>query len=147
MNSAHFHTADLTELTVEIVAAFVGNNPVPVANLPGLIASVHASLSSLMADTPAQEPQTPSVDPKRSVTPNAITCLEDGKKFESMRRHLSTAHGMTPQQYRQKWGLPRDYPMVAQNYSKRRSASAKAIGLGRRDGKPPIEPGEPNGAQ
>jgi predicted transcriptional regulator len=131
MNSeAHFHTADLAELTVKIVAAFVGNNPVPVANLPGLIASVHASLSRLVADTPATGRQSPAVDPKRSVTPNTITCLEDGKKFKSMARHLSSAHGMTPQQYREKWGLPPTYPMVSKKHSERRSAAAKASGSG-----------------
>ncbi|CAN7579221.1 MucR family transcriptional regulator [Mesorhizobium sp. LjNodule214] len=119
-------------LTADIVAAFVQNNSVPVAGRPDLISSVNAALSNL--DQPAFiEPpaQTPAVNPKRSVFPDFIVSLEDGRKFKSMKRHLGLL-GMTPDQYRAKWGLPRDYPMVAPNYAAQRSELAKSIGLGRK---------------
>lgn len=120
----------LTELTADIVSAFVGNNSVPVANLPELIASVNAALSGLaQSPAPSVEPQVPAVSPRKSITPDFLICLDDGKKFKSLKRHLSQL-GMTPDEYRVKWGLPRDYPMVAPNYSKTRSALAKASGLG-----------------
>jgi predicted transcriptional regulator len=112
----------------------VANNPVPVGSLPELIASVHASLSGLGGEiAPPAEPQEPAVNPKRSVFADHIVCLEDGKKFKALRRHLNTEHGMTPEAYRAKWDLPGSYPMTAPNYSERRSELAKAIGLGRND--------------
>ena len=125
-------TAELAELTVDVVAAYVSNNPVPASELPGLIASVHQSLSGLghPRTAPAAE-LVPAVNPKKSVFPDHIISLEDGRKFKSMRRHLGLL-GMTPDQYRSKWGLPKDYPMVAPNYAATRSALAKASGLGRK---------------
>jgi predicted transcriptional regulator len=122
----------LITLTAEIVSAYVTKNPLPVAGLPGLIASISSSISKL--GEPAATPevaQAPAVNPKKSVHSDHIVCLEDGKKFKSMKRHL-TSHGLTPQQYRAKWGLPADYPMTAPNYSATRSAMAKDIGLGRK---------------
>jgi predicted transcriptional regulator len=126
------------ELTADVVAAYVKNNPVPVSALPDLIASVAASLNGLISGAaPAEivEPQNPAVPIKKSVTPDYIISLEDGKQFKSLKRHLS-AHGMTPDEYRAKWKLPSDYPMVAPNYAAARSEIAKAIGLGRKPGKP-----------
>lgn len=133
-NETDNHVA-LAELTAEVVSAYVSNNPLPAASLPDLIASVHTSLTGLIkpAALPA-EPLVPAVNPKRSVFPDYIICLEDGKKFKSLRRHLNTDFGLTPDQYRAKWGLPQDYPMVAPEYSDRRSAMAKATGLGRKAG-------------
>ena len=128
----HAHTA-LIELTAEIVSAYVSKNAVPVAALPELIASVNASLSKI--GHPFEEPKPalmPAMNPKRSVTPDYIVCLEDGKKFKSLKRHLSTHYGLTPDEYRTKWGLPADYPMVAPNYTAARSQLAKASGLGRK---------------
>jgi predicted transcriptional regulator len=128
---------DLAEHTADIVSAFVGNNSVPVAGLADLIASVHQSLSVLgQPAEPAPVPQTPAVNPKKSVFPDYIISLEDGRRFKSMKRYLRL-HGMTPDQYRAKWGLPGDYPIVAPNYAARRSALAKSLGLGRKAaGKP-----------
>jgi predicted transcriptional regulator len=118
-------------LTVDIVAAFVSNNSVPVEDLPALIASVNAALGGLESpDVPAQTAPEPAVNPKRSITPNFIFCLEDGKKFRSLRRHLGSRHGITPEVYRAKWGLPADYPMTAPNYAAKRSELAKQFGLG-----------------
>jgi predicted transcriptional regulator len=110
----------------------VSNNPVPVASLADVIASIHASLSGLGSPVaPAVEPQTPAVNPKKSVFPDYIVSLEDGRKFKSMKRHLGLL-GMTPDEYRAKWGLPRDYPMVAPSYAATRSVLAKSSGLGRK---------------
>jgi predicted transcriptional regulator len=123
---------DLMGLTADIVAAFVQNNAVPVAGLPDLISSVNSALSKL--DQPAAiEPaaQTPAVNPKKSVFPDYIVSLEDGRKFKSMKRHLGLL-GMTPDEYRAKWGLARDYPMVAPSYAAKRSELAKSSGLGRK---------------
>ena len=126
------------ELTADIVAAYVSNNPVPANELPSLIASVSASLSGL-EQKPAveQAPLVPAVNPKRSVHDDHIVCLEDGKKFKSLKRHIATHHGLSPDEYRAKWGLPADYPMVAPGYSAARSALAKTMGLGR---KPKAQP-------
>ncbi|MBZ9982545.1 MULTISPECIES: MucR family transcriptional regulator [unclassified Mesorhizobium] len=127
---------ELIELTADIVSAFVSNNALPVSNLGDLIASVHASLSSLSKDVPpVAEQLSPAVNPKKSVTRDFIVCLDDGKKFKSLKRHLAGL-GMTPDEYRAKWKLPADYPMVAPNYAEQRSALAKASGLGRK----PIAP-------
>lgn len=123
---------ELAELTADIVSAFVSNNAVPVAGLSDLIASVHQALSGLTQPlaAPAKE-LLPAVNPKKSVFPDYIICLEDGKKYKSLKRHIRTAYGLTPDAYRTRWNLPQDYPMVAPNYSATRSALAKSIGLGR----------------
>ncbi|MFC0282824.1 MucR family transcriptional regulator [Camelimonas abortus] len=125
-------TPNLIELTADIVAAYVANNQLDGVQLGDLIASVHASLTKLAtgANEPEAEPQQPAVPIKRSVTPDYIICLEDGKKFKSLKRHLRTSYNMTPEQYRAKWGLPSDYPMVAPNYAASRSALAKSMGIG-----------------
>jgi predicted transcriptional regulator len=125
-------TAELAELTVDVVAAYVSNNPVPVGELPGLIASVHRSMSGLGQLSVAAE-LVPAVNPKKSVFPDHIISLENGRKFKSMKRHVGLL-GMTPDQYRAKWALPNDYPMVAPEYAAKRSALAKSIGLGRKAG-------------
>ncbi len=120
------------ELTAEIVSAYVSNNSVSAGDLPGLINHVHAALtrvSSGLSDAPA-EPLKPAVSVKKSITPDHIVCLEDGKKFKSLKRHLRTQYNMTPEQYRDKWALPPDYPMVAPNYAAARSQLAKQMGLG-----------------
>jgi len=123
---------DLLGLTAEIVSAHVSNNPVAMADLPGLIAQVHNALTNL--GKPAPEPeakkQEPAVPVKKSVTADYLICLEDGKKLKMLKRHLKTAYNMTPEQYRDKWGLPTDYPMVAEAYAQKRSDLAKQIGLG-----------------
>ncbi|MER9296554.1 MucR family transcriptional regulator [Mesorhizobium sp. M0621] len=131
-NEADRNPAELAELTADVVAAYVSNNPVPVGELPGLIASIHASLCGLshLIAPPAAE-LVPAVNPKKSVFPDYIVSLEDGRKFKSMKRHLGLL-GMTPDAYRAKWSLPRDYPMVAPTYAAQRSQLAKAIGLGRK---------------
>src|SRR5438128_4074871 len=120
------------ELTAEIVSAYVSNNSAPAGDLSALINQVHSALtrvSSGQADAPS-EPLKPAVSVKRSITPDHIVCLEDGKKFKSLKRHLRTQYNMTPEQYREKWGLPADYPMVAPNYAAARSHLAKQMGLG-----------------
>lgn len=115
----------------DIVAAFVGNNTVPTAELPALIASVHASLSNLGATQPEVGAElVPAVPVRKSITLDYIVCLEDGRKLKSLKRHLLAAFGLTPEAYREKWGLPKDYPMVAPNYAAARSEMAKRIGLG-----------------
>jgi predicted transcriptional regulator len=124
----------LIELTADVVAAYVSNNPVPVGELPSLIADVHAALGRV-GSTSEQAPvdkQKPGVNPKRSVHDDYIVCVEDGKKFKSLKRHLMTHYGLTPDQYREKWGLEATYPMVAPNYASARSALAKKMGLGRK---------------
>jgi predicted transcriptional regulator len=122
------------DLTAAIVSAYVAKNSVPMANLPELVASVHASLASLNgAPEPEKTAPVPAVPIKKSVTQDYIISLEDGRKFKSLKRHLATHYGLTPDQYRQKWGLPADYPMVAPNYAATRSALARSIGLGRKD--------------
>jgi predicted transcriptional regulator len=129
--------------STEIVSAFVSNNAVRVSDLGALIESVHASLMQL-AGAPAPEappaPAEPAVPIRKSVSHDYVYCLEDGKKFKSIRRHLMTAHGMTPDQYREKWTLPPQYPMVAPAYASARSDLAKNSGLGRVNGRPPAAP-------
>lgn len=120
------------ELTAKIVSAYVSNNTVPAADIPGLINQVHAALSRVSgksADVPPESLK-PAVSLKKSITSEYIVCLEDGKKFKSLKRHLRTQYNMTPEQYREKWGLPADYPMVAPNYAVARSQLAKQMGLG-----------------
>ncbi len=121
---------ELLELTTEIVAAHVGNNSIAVGDLPALIEDIYKSLYSLGDASPEPEVLKPAVPIKKSVSPDYIVCLENGKKLKMLKRHLKTAYDMTPEDYREKWGLPSDYPMVAPNYAKRRSALAKEIGLG-----------------
>tara|TARA_R110000868_G_scaffold185526_6_gene427509 strand:- start:628 stop:1035 length:408 start_codon:yes stop_codon:yes gene_type:complete len=125
--------ADLLALTAEIVAAHVMNNSVAVGDLPKLIHDVHRALASI-DNGQAKEQLTPAVPVKKSVTPEYIVCLEDGKKLKMLKRHLKTAYGMTPEQYRERWGLSADYPMVAPNYARHRSSLAKKIGLGTKSG-------------
>lgn len=123
----------LIELTADVVSAYVSNNPVPLAELPRLIADVHGALEQrITVPEPVSEPQKPAVPIKKSVTPDFIVCLEDGKMFKSLKRHLTTHYGLSPDEYRTKWGLPADYPMVAPNYAASRSALAKSMGLGRK---------------
>ena len=126
-------SGDLLALTTNIVAAHVANNSVALADLPRLIREVHDTLASVgNAPTQEQERPTPAVPVRKSVTPEYIVCLEDGKKLKMLKRHLKTAYNMTPEEYRDRWGLPADYPMVAPNYAKQRSKLAKEIGLGTR---------------
>ena len=126
-------TAELLEHTTRIVAAHVANNPIAAAELPSVIATVHQALATLGPEEAAAKPK-PAVPIKQSVKPEYIVCLDDGKKLKMLKRHLRTAYNMTPAEYRERWGLPRDYPMVAPNYAKQRSALAKKIGLGRKPG-------------
>ncbi len=125
--------SELLTLTTNVVAAHVSNNSVAVADLPRLIREVHDTLASV-SGAGGREPErpTPAVAIKKSVTPDFIVCLEDGKKLKMLKRHLKTAYNMTPEQYRERWGLSADYPMVAPNYAKQRSKLAKQIGLGTR---------------
>ncbi|RWD31635.1 MAG: transcriptional regulator [Mesorhizobium sp.] len=131
---------NLIELTADIVSAYVQKNAVPVAGLPDLIASVNLALAQVNNPAPAPaEVQKPAVNPKRSVFPDYIISLEDGKRYKSLKRNLRTAHNMSPEEYREKWGLPKDYPMVAPNYSATRSALAKTLGLGRKTAPAPLK--------
>ncbi|WP_137389960.1 MucR family transcriptional regulator [Rhodoligotrophos defluvii] len=124
---------ELAELTAEIVAAYVANNAVPSESLPGLIKDVYRALTGTLETEEKQVAELkPAVPLRRSVTPDYIVCLEDGKKFKSLKRHLRTQYNMTPEQYREKWGLPADYPMVAPNYAAARSDLAKKMGLGQK---------------
>lgn len=133
MNDLSANAADVIELTVEIVSAYVSNNALSAADLPSLIAQVHAALGGLGNPVPAaEEPAAPAVPVKRSVHSDHIVCLEDGKHFKSLKRHLQTHHDMTPEQYRTKWSLPSSYPMVAPDYAAQRSELAKNFGLGRK---------------
>ena len=125
-------SVNVLELAVEIVAAYISNNSVRSSELPGLIADVHSSLVRMTegAQEVAVEPLKPAVSARKSVTNDYLICLEDGKKFKSLKRHLRTQYDMSPEDYRQKWGLGLDYPMVAPNYAKARSQLAKEMGLG-----------------
>lgn len=125
---------DLLALTTEIVSSYLSNNTVSTAEIPAVIEQVFKTLANVDGESPmatADRPQ-PAVPIKRSVTPDYIICLEDGKKLKMLRRHLKTAYNMSPEEYRERWGLPADYPMVAPNYAKQRSKLAKDIGLGTR---------------
>lgn len=124
---------DVIAWTADIVASHVQNNSVAISDLPQLIRTVHEALAGLSGAAPVEKPQ-PAIPVRRSVTPDFIVCLEDGRKLKMLKRHLATAYGMTPEEYREKWGLPPDYPMVAPNYAKQRSSLAKKIGLGKRRG-------------
>ena len=125
------------EMTTQIVAAYVERNNIQAADLPAFIGSVHLSLKKLVQPEAQAEPEVdlkPAVPVKKSVTADYIICLEDGKRLKMLKRHLSTSYGMTPDEYRAKWGLPSDYPMVAPNYAKSRSDLAMKLGLGRKAG-------------
>ncbi len=124
--------SELLELTTEIVAAHVSNNTLAVNDLPQLIQDVYATLANVGDVAGSSEKPQPAVSVKKSVTPDYIVCLEDGKKLKMLKRHLKTAYNMTPEEYRERWNLPRDYPMVAPNYAKHRSELAKEIGLGKK---------------
>lgn len=124
--------APYIELAADIVSAYVSNNSVPLAELPNLIRDVHSALMRVTEQaTPVEvEPLKPAVAVKKSITPDYIICLEDGKQFKSLKRHLRSQYNLSPDAYREKWGLPADYPMVAPNYAKARSNLAKQMGLG-----------------
>jgi predicted transcriptional regulator len=124
---------DLLKLASEIVAAYVSNNSVSVGELPAMIKSVHATLGGLMGTNGGDMAagQKPAVPVRKSITPDYLVCLEDGKRLKMLKRYLRSRYSLTPDQYRMKWGLPADYPMVASNYAARRSEFAKKIGLGR----------------
>ena len=122
----------LIEHTADVVGAYVSSNTIPASELPEFISTINAAFSNLGTPPPAPN-LVPAVDPKKSIKPDYIICLEDGKRFKSMKRHLGLL-GMTPDAYRAKWGLPRDYPMVAPNYASARSELAKSMGLGRKSG-------------
>ncbi len=127
------------DLTAQIVSAHIGHNQVTADELPNLIRSVYSTLTRAGSPVPEPEKLQPAVPVKKSVFADHIVCLEDGKKLKMLKRHLQTAYGLTPDQYREKWGLPRDYPMVAPNYAERRSVLAKQIGLGRKPAEVPAE--------
>ncbi|MBX3576097.1 MAG: MucR family transcriptional regulator [Rhizobiaceae bacterium] len=132
--ATHNDSSDAVALASDIVVAYVSNNSVPRAELPALIADIHAAIQRLRTGaTPVpDETRSPAVPIKKSVTAEYIVCLEDGKKFKSLKRHLSTHYNLSPDEYRQKWSLPRDYPMVAPAYAAARSSLAKSMGLGRK---------------
>ncbi len=125
---------DLIDLSTEIVSAYVSHNALSVTDLPKLIADVHSALKDLRTTTPSEpaEELKPAVPVRKSIAPDYIICLEDGKKFKSLKRHLRTHYDMSPEEYREKWALPPDYPMVAPNYSATRSRLAKDNGLGKK---------------
>jgi predicted transcriptional regulator len=124
--------AEIIEMTTDIVSAYVGNNTVSAADLPALIQSVHQALTGVTSGVIEVEaaPKEPAVPVKKSITPDYLICLEDGRKFKSLKRHLRTKYNMSPEEYRAKWALAKDYPMVAPNYARARSDLAKQMGLG-----------------
>ena len=131
--SENLNKINYIELAADIVSAYVSNNSVPTAELPSLIAEIHSALVRVSAGTPIPvvvEPQKPAVTPKKSISNDFLICLEDGKKFKSLKRHLRTHYNLSPEEYREKWNLGADYPMVAPNYAKARSLLAKQMGLG-----------------
>nr|WP_306265737.1 MucR family transcriptional regulator [Pararhizobium sp. IMCC3301] len=132
-SSAGLVESDLIDLTADIVAAYVSNNAVAGSDLPGIITNVHQALVNISEkdSEPEPEPLVPAVSPRRSITPEYLICLEDGKKFKSLKRHLRTHYDLSPEEYREKWGLAPDYPMVAPSYARARSELAKQMGLGR----------------
>ena len=136
-------SSELLALTTEIVSAHVANNTVALADLPQLIQEVYRTLTTLGTTPVAQERPQPAVPVKKSVTPEFIICLEDGKKLKMLKRHLKTAYDMSPEEYRERWSLPPDYPMVAPNYALHRSSLAKKIGLGTKPRKKPVRTTRP----
>lgn len=133
-NPKQIEQGDVLRMAVDIVSAYVGNNTIPAAQVPEVINTVFGSLTSLNGSQAenAGEPPKPAVSIRSSIRPDYIVCLEDGKKLKMLKRHLRAAYNMTPDEYRSKWGLPADYPMVAPNYAAQRSEFAKQIGLGRK---------------
>ncbi|WP_127076550.1 MucR family transcriptional regulator [Rhodomicrobium lacus] len=133
---------ELTSFTADVVAAYVANNVISADKLPDFIGSVYAALSkaATQAVEPVKPELTPAVPVKKSVTQDFIICLEDGKKFKSLKRHLKTHYDLSPEEYREKWGLPHDYPMVAPAYAAARSNLAKSMGLGQRNAAKPASP-------
>jgi len=131
---------NLLALTADIVAAHVSNNKVAVSDLPAVIANVHAALAglSVVTEVPEEEPLVPKVSIRASVKPDHLICLEDGLKMRTLKRHLMSHHNLTPEQYRARWNLPADYPMVAPSYTEQRRNLALAIGLGKRPAKKPV---------
>jgi len=125
---------EILRMAVDVVAAYVSKNPIPAGQIPEVIHTVYSSLANLESGVPEAKTEAPkpAVTVKKSVTPEFIVCLEDGKKLKMLKRHLRTTYNMTPDEYRAKWGLPADYPMVAPNYAAQRSDFAKKIGLGRK---------------
>ncbi len=129
-------SSDILRMTADVVSAYVGNNTLPVGQVSEVIKSVYGSLSSLSGDSAAISGNLkPAVPIRKSIAPDYVVCLEDGKKLKMLKRHLRTTYGLSPDEYRAKWGLPADYPMVAPNYAAQRSAFAKKIGLGRKPGR------------
>lgn len=128
----------MLKMTADVVSAYVGNNSLSPTQIPDVIKTVYGSLNALSEQKAANAAPKPAVPVRRSVTPDYIICLEDGKKLKMLKRHLRTTYGMSPEDYRAKWGLPADYPMVAPNYAKQRSDFAKRIGLGRRSAGSPV---------
>jgi predicted transcriptional regulator len=142
---AHEQNSQIIELTAGIAASYVGNNTVSLVDLPALINGIHAALNGVgQPAVAAVERPTPAVSIRKSLGEDFLICLEDGRKFKSMKRHLRTKYGMSPEDYRTKWGLPKDYPMVAPSYAASRSALAKAIGLGTGGRKAKIQPAKAN---
>ena len=121
----------IMEFASDIVSAYVSNNAVQSGELANLIREVHATLSGLDKDAPNGDARKPAVSIKKSITDEFLICLEDGKKFKSLKRHLRSKYGLSPEEYREKWGLPYDYPMVAPSYARKRSELAKEMGLGK----------------
>ena len=139
-------SSNYIEVVADLVSAYVSNNSMRASDLPDFIASIHASIQQLAAgqvEAPPAPPPVPAVPIKKSLTQDHIICLEDGKKFRSLKRHLGTVYNMTPDEYRTKWGLPKDYPMVAPGYSEIRSKLAKDIGLGQQRSEAAAEAPEP----
>ena len=136
-NPSAMDEATLVELTSDVVSAYVGNNPVQSSDIPNLIREVHGALTSIASSKaePEKEKQKPAVPVRKSLTHDHLICLEDGKKFKSLKRHLRTHYDLSPEQYREKWGLPADYPMVAPAYAEARSKLARDMGLGRKGGR------------
>jgi predicted transcriptional regulator len=131
-NIPNIDNEEVLRMTTDIIASFLSHNSVPAESVPEMIKAVHATMREISGDTPKPEPKAkPAVPISKSVSDDYIVCLEDGKKLKMLKRYLRSQHDMSPEDYRRKWGLPADYPMVAPNYSKRRSEFAKEIGLGR----------------
>lgn len=140
-NEENISRDDVLRMAVDVVAAYLSNNQVAAGQIPEVIHSIFNSLTTLEAppSEPLSEPQKPATPVRKSITPDYIICLEDGKKLKMLKRHLRTTYNMTPEEYRAKWNLPADYPMVAPNYARQRSEFAKQIGLGRK-AREPVKP-------